>query len=435
DDQWAEFPRAIRLQVRPRLSVDLPNGDVVNATVGVTTEDRTGGFLLSTTDDDPYRQELRTRNVDLGVRGRRLLAGGGRLELKLSGFYQSTSHRIDDQRFRDRRSSVFAEASWAGRLGPGELVAGLSYQRDKFDQLDLTGFDYAHSVPAVFGQLAYPLSDVARATLSARCERHNVYGSFCTPHASLLLRPSPWVTARLTASAGYAAPSVLSGRAEVIGLQAFVPTAMNAERIQHGGLELSWIRDRLRLRAQATFTRITRAVQVVPVPDDAAGRLRLVNAANPTRVFAGDLEARYQAGLVGLRAWYSYGYGHEDVPGDTGRRVVGWLPRHALGGAISLDDLVPGSFAELRTRYVGLQYVWDDPFRTKTPGYFLTDGTVSARAGRARLYLSGENLFDVRLRDYEVVVLPTPGLGGQRTATQWLPARGRVISFGATVEW
>ncbi|MEZ4589405.1 MAG: TonB-dependent receptor, partial [Gemmatimonadales bacterium] len=337
--------------------------------------------------------------------------------------------------FRDRRSSVFAEASWAGRLGPGELVAGVSYQRDKFDQLDLSGFDYAHSVPAVFGQLAYPISDVARATLSARCERHNVYGGFCTPHASLLLRPSPWVTARMTASAGYAAPSVLSGTAEVIGLQAFVPTAMNAERLQHGGLELTWIRDRLRMKAQATFTRITRAVQVVPVPDDPAGRLRLVNAVNPTRVFAGDLEARYQAGLVGLRAWYSYGYGHEDVPGDTGRRVVGWLPRHALGAAISLDDLVPGSFAELRTRYAGLQYVWDDPFRTKTPGYFLTDGTVSARAGRARLYLSGENLFDVRLRDYEVVVLPTSGLGGQRTATQWLPARGRVISFGATVEW
>jgi hypothetical protein len=55
--------------------------------------------------------------------------------------------------------------------------------------------------------------------------------------------------------------------------------------------------------------------------------------------------------------------------------------------------------------------------------------------GRARLYVSGENLFDVRLRNYEPVLLPVLAVGGRTTTTPWVTVQGRVISLGAVVEW
>jgi hypothetical protein len=89
----------------------------------------------------------------------------------------------------------------------------------------------------------------------------------------------------------------------------------------------------------------------------------------------------------------------------------------------------------LETVYSGRQFVWDNPNRTETRAYTVMHALVSQRAGAARLYVSGENLFDVKLANYDPVLLAAPAEGGRRMPTPWAPLRGRVISLGALVDW
>jgi hypothetical protein len=90
-------------------------------------------------------------------------------------------------------------------------------------------------------------------------------------------------------------------------------------------------------------------------------------------------------------------------------------------------------------RFLGRQFVWDIPYTTGTRGYLVTDLVVSQRTGRARLYLSGENMLNEKIDPAdpadEPVILPVPWWGDRRTTMPWKPIRGRVVSLGAVVEW
>lgn len=435
DDQWAEFPRVIRVSARPRLFLDRPNGDALMVTLGAMSEDRTGGFLLSNTDPDPYREELRTRRFDGGLRATRRTSHTGRVDLRLSAMTQSTAHRFDDLRERDRRSTLFAEAAWTDRLGGAVVLAGAAWQRDAFSSTDVPGFDYTYSVPGVFGQVSLAAGRGLTALVAGRCDAHNVFGLFCTPRASLLVHPDAAVRARVTVAGGYYAPGLVPDDAEVFGLRALVPVAVNFERGQTTSLDLDWTHGRLSAVASVSFSRVTRPVRLIPLPGDTGRRLRAINVDEPTRVAAADLHLAYRADPIVVAVFYGYLHGTEGIPGGTGRRESDLTPRHRLGSSLMWQGAAIGPWFEVRASYTGPQFVWDNPYRTRTPGYGVVDAVASQPMGRARLYLSGQNLFDIKQRSYEPLLLPEPAAGGRRTTTPWMPLQGRVIRFGAVLEW
>ena len=134
--------------------------------------------------------------------------------------------------------------------------------------------------------------------------------------------------------------------------------------------------------------------------------------------------------------WYGYIYSTEQDPNGTGRRETELTPRHSAG--VDFTGPAPttgGTVLRVAATYTGRQSVWDDPNRTRTPGYTWARLFVSQRAGRARLYASGENLLDAKMKNYEAIQLVQPGLGGRRTVAPWVPVRGRMLSLGALVEW
>src|SRR5262249_25305613 len=149
DDSWGEFPRAIRLSIRPRLFVDRPNGDELTVTSGFLTEDRTGGFLLPAVADNEYREERRVRQVDGALPGRRRI-GAGQLQIRPSGSAQWVSHRFDDVRERDHRLSFYGDISYSGEIGPAGITGGIAYDRLDFREQVLPAFDFTHSVPGAF---------------------------------------------------------------------------------------------------------------------------------------------------------------------------------------------------------------------------------------------------------------------------------------------
>jgi outer membrane receptor for ferrienterochelin and colicins len=435
DDTWGEFPRTIRFALRPRIYLDRPSGDGLVGTVGVMSEDRTGGFLLSNTNTDLYREELRVRRIDGGLRAWRNAGYRARLRARVAAAYQYSSHRFDEVRERDGRTLLFGEVSYERPLAVGTVMVGAAYQRDALRQRDFPEFDYTYSVPALFGQLQFTATDQVTGTLNVRCDFHNVFGTFCTPRLALLARPDPRLDARLTLAAGYRAPTSLEDAVETLGLHALEFRAVNAERIQTANLDLRWRQGPFEVGAGASFARITRPLRLEPVAGDTAGRLRLQNAPEPTRIGTLQLSMTYRAPPFTAEGYYQFGRGTEVDPNDLGRRLVAFLPKQSLGMNLAWEEPTRGTRVTVQGTYSGEQAVWDTPRRTRTPDYSLLNLLVSQRTGRAQLYLSGENVFNVRLANYDPIFLTAPEAGGRITATPWVPLRGRVISLGALIDW
>lgn len=436
DDGWGEFPRAIRFSARPRLYLDRPNGDGIMVTAGASSEDRAGGFLTSPTDPNPYREERRTGRADLGFEAHRLDGHGGRLHTRISAAFQSTNHRFDALRERDKRYHGFAEVGYGRPVGQASIVVGAAFQYEALRQRDLPLFDYTHQFPSVFGRVTLALAPRIVGSISGRCDRHNVHGLQCMPRAAVLYQPTERLDARLSYADGYFAPTSLAAEVEVVGLRATVPVATKAERVRSASFDLSMTGETVRFAASLNYSRVALPVRLVPFPGDPDRRLRLINVGEPTRVFSGELSGEYHGRAVSVRGFYGFLDGTEGVPESTGRRDLDHSPRHSLGGSVSWRPVMPAEpMAMLELNYIGSQSVYDNPFLSQTPGYAVVHGMASLRSGRARLYLNGENLFDKKLRQYHDVLLPVAVEGGRRTMAPWAPLRGRVISIGALVDW
>lgn len=435
DDGWGEIPRAIRFGIRPRLYLDHPNGDGLTLTAGATTEDRTGGFLLANTGGDPYREERRTRRFDGAVTARHLIGATGLLQLQLATIFQSISHRFDDLRERDHRSTLHGQLSWHDTFGKAAVTLGVGWQRDALRQRDFIGFDYTHSVPSAFGSVTLAAADRIVVSVAGRCDAHNVHGTQCEPRGDVLVHASERLDLRFFGGLGFTAPTPLADEAETLGFHATIPIAARAERLAAGGVDLDWRLDRVRLRGAVTLSRVGSSVRLVPFVGDTANRLRLLNVAEPTRVFALDLSGDYRLTQFTVGASYAFRHGTEGVPGAAGRRPIDLTPKHEV--AMNLGWVAPrnaGTAVNLDVTLVGNQTLTDNIFRSRTTTYGLVGGLVSQRSGKARLYVSAENLFDVKLKTYEPVFFD-PIIGGRRTNSPWIPLRGRMISLGALVDW
>ena len=80
--------------------------------------------------------------------------------------------------------------------------------------------------------------------------------------------------------------------------------------------------------------------------------------------------------------------------------------------------------------YSGRQALEDDPYRTVGRPYTTVGALVARQLGRVRVFVSGENLTDVRQARYEPVLLPARASGGRWTVSPWAPLEGRVVSVG-----
>ncbi|MGE0439313.1 MAG: TonB-dependent receptor plug domain-containing protein [Gemmatimonadales bacterium] len=435
DDGWGEFPRAIRFSIRPRLYLDLPTGDGLSLTTGYLTEERAGGFLLGNATEDPPREERQTRRFDAALQAHRL-TGWGEFRLRASTVFQSISHTFEDIRERDRRATVVAEATYTGRRGRAGYLAGVSYTRDALRQREYPAFDYTHRFPSVFGSVSLAASSRLTAELAGRCDDHNVHGSQCVPRFDLWLRPRDAVDLRLFAAVGYSAPTPLTGPAEILGYHALFPIAVRAERTATSGVDLRWRPGPWELGGTLTAVRIAEPVALLPVAGDSLGRLRLKNLDEPTRAVALDLVAERRWPGWSLQGWYGLRVGTEGEPEGTGRRDLTTVPRHQLGAALTWTAPArTGTSVDFGVRYQGAADLADNTFRARSGGFALVDGTITQRSGRARLYFSVENFLDVKLRNFELVVLPTPSALTGRTNLPWAPLRGRVVSLGAQVDW
>ncbi|HET9136633.1 MAG TPA: TonB-dependent receptor, partial [Candidatus Kapabacteria bacterium] len=109
-------------------------------------------------------------------------------------------------------------------------------------------------------------------------------------------------------------------------------------------------------------------------------------------------------------------------------------PRHNLGIILMFEDHENGWRAGLENYYIGTQRVDRNPFRSRTPSYWLTGALVEKTFGDVRIYINFENIFDVWQTRYDPTFIGDPFMTGNfRTLHVYAPLEGRAINGGVRV--
>jgi iron complex outermembrane receptor protein len=444
-DAWADMPDYGRGVVRPRAFFDDGGGRSLFATVGYMREDRRGGTIVGkSVPARPYVERLDTRRIDGGLSGRMIVAGRDILSVRASAMRLDHAHQFGDVGEDDSHETGFVEMSAAIPRGRFTSVVGGAFQMNYYENRDVNGFDFVHRVPAVFVQTDADVHSSLALSLSARVDRHNVYGTMFSPRASALLRaPSGgsfagW-TSRLSAGGGSFAPTPLTEETEVTGLAPLQSLgALALERSIGGSIDvngpIALPVGELEVNATLFASRVTNPLETMREPGtttSGASRLALVNAPLATNTSGVELLARWLYDDARITASYAYtnASAWDAESSALTRADVPLTPRHTAGLVASLEKEEDRRFG-LELYYTGSQRLKDNPYRTESKPYVVLGLLGEKWIGKLRVFVNAENLLDVRQTRIDPLVLPTRGDGGRWTTDVWSFLDGRTFNAG-----
>lgn len=430
DDGWADLPHYKRGVLRPRVFWNNGKGGSLFATAGFTKERRVGG----TEDDaDPLAlryarvEALDTTRADVGAVGRVLLGGRYVLTARAAGATQRHEHQFGEVLERDRHDTLFGEVALRGAAGRHTWVAGAALQHDRYTPRDVPRFGYTFTVPGLFVQDDVDLAPWWSASVSARFDHHNEYGSFLSPRVSTLLRGRGW-TGRVSFGTGFFAPTALTEETEAAGLSRLeMPERLEAERGRSFSLDLT--REVGALSATATFFRSTVRH---PVHVEREREYVIRNLEDPTTNTGVELLGTLRQAPFALTGSYTYVRAREERDGRS--LDVPLTPRHSAG-VVAMAEWEEAGRIGIEWYYTGVQRLEADPFREESRPYFIVGLLAERRVGRYRLFVNGENLTGARQTKWSLMLRPIPTADGRITTDVWAPLEGRSINGGVRIQF
>jgi iron complex outermembrane receptor protein len=437
DDGWTDVAGYERGMVRPRLFYSNGGDSTVMMTGGVIFEDRRGGTLdgYVAPDGSAFLESLGTSRGDAAGIVRHVLPSRHLVSVRGSYGRDSQDRTFGGVRERGTRSTGFGEVSLQGASTRHTWVAGAAYEHDGYDAVDLPAFDYSFNAPALFAQDEFG-GGSARVSLSGRLDFHDEYGTLASPRASLLWRPDPDWTVRVSAGGGAFAPTPFIEDTDETGLSRVAPLeGLEAERAWGGSLDVTRRVGGLEVTATFFASDVGNPVQLVPESTDADatnGQFVLVNAGGPTKTWGSELLGRYRSGPFLAIATYAFVRSRELDEESGTRREVPLTPRHYATTDLMFESEEWGRVG-LELYYIGQQELEDNPYRTTGVGQFIVGALVEKRFERFRLFVNAENLGNVRQTNYDPLVRPERHPDGRWTVDAWAPLDGRVINGGVRV--
>jgi iron complex outermembrane receptor protein len=387
-------------------------------------------------DGQPYAESLETAAIDAGVVAR-LPWGPSRIfTLRSSGLVTSHTHQFGETRERDRHDTWFAEAALTGTAGRHTWVAGTAVEQDGYRNRDVAGFDYRYTTMSGFAQDDYAPLPWLSMSASGRIDADSDFGAFFSPRVSVLARPLPGWSARLSTGTGFFLPTPFIDEIDATGLSRLEPLGdLEPERGRSISLDIGWKHRALEVTATAFKSSID-DVLLVREDDDAgvAKPLRIVNAPGPGRTAGTELIARIHHGDIDLIATHMYVRATEPDAETGVRREVPLNPRHSAGIDF-LWEIEGRARLGIEAFYTGRQQLDGSPYRTDSVRYWLFGLIGEWRVGRARIFLNAENLADFRQTRHVPIVLPSRGVDGRWLDDEWGPLDGRVVNAGVRLRF
>lgn len=434
DDGWTDLPRYERALIRPRLYWTGERGHSVMLTAGTTLERRRGGTMEGALAPSgvPYPERLRTDRIDGGAVARFVVGGSRVISVRGSAAWQKHRHTFGDVGERDHHLTWFTEAASTFTRGTSTTVLGLAVQQERYRSHDIDGFDYTFTTPGVFSQSTLDIGERLSVTSSVRIDRHSEYDTQWSPRISVLVKMTSRWSLRVSAGAGYFAPTPFTEETEVFGLTPLVPLDnLNAEEATSGSADLGGVLGPVEVNVTVFGSVVDAPVGLREIPG--SGRVALVNVPGPTRTAGGELLMRWKPEPLHVTASYTFVRSSEQDPETLDRRDVPLTPRHQAG-LVTMWEQEEQARVGVELYYTGRQALDDNPYRTKSKPYLHLGVMAERRVGRARAFVNVENVLDYRQTDYDPLVLPARGLGGRWTVDVWGPLEGRVANIGVRLD-
>ena len=105
------------------------------------------------------------------------------------------------------------------------------------------------------------------------------------------------------------------------------------------------------------------------------------------------------------------------------------MPRQAAELGAILESGRRGRVG-LEVGYTGKQALAYDPYRHESPGFFELNALGELRFGEIALFLNAINVTNVRQTNYDPLLRPSPGPGGNPITDVWAPLAGRTFNLG-----
>lgn len=297
----------------------------------------------------------------------------------------------------ERHSSAFSELSLTNKLAGQTIVTGLAFSLDSLVAFGATAHAYLYRTPAAFVDETWSPLERFAATLSLRLDDHSRYEWLFSQRLSVLFDlPSQWIL-RGSLGSGSFAPTPFMDATQELTLTEIVPSrGLVVERAVNAVVDLDTKVGPLGLQVIGHATRIRNPVGL----DSAAVFLvALANVPQPTRIVGGAVVTRYARGPLQLIWQVDLTNTSELNVWTRARQRLPYIPtdREQLTAALESEGYIRVSAT---VRRVGEQALDRDPYRQVSKPYTELSASISKRVGRHSIFLSGEDLADVRQSRY-----------------------------------
>jgi iron complex outermembrane receptor protein len=389
---------------------------MVAGVAGVTFETREGGSAT-------VRESLETKTAEGSLTGQMILRNGFVLAGAAVLFVQSRTHDYPHGREGDRFQTATIEFTLRRPGTRHTWLAGIAsdWYALRSAQADLPS-KYVSTRPGIFFHDEMIVRPWLVITGSARLDEHNLHGFLLSPRGSALLRGGGW-DARFSASQGYFTARPFTGETEAAGL---------ARLTVEEPLEVETVRSvSAGLTRRAGPAAVTLAVFRTQIDDPARidrATYTLRTEAEPIVSQGVELLATFRRAPYSVTGTYAYVHARE-----RGDRDIALTPRHRAG-------LVAGAATSrgrlgLELAFTGTQRLDRNPYRSTSESYLVIGFVGERQFGRLRVFVTANNLTDVRQTDWDPIARPAADVDGRWTVDAWAPLAGRVINAGLKISF
>jgi iron complex outermembrane receptor protein len=441
-DGFGDVAEYERYSVTPKVVISAGGDVTVRGTMGYLSEERIGGATNAPRSaigtGAPYVEDLKTRRLDLASELDWSLAEGEAVAVKLAFMHLRRDAMYGSSPFNANQDILYADAQYAFTLGAHALLAGAAFTADDFeDRTPVVGAARTHryTVPGFFVQDEITLSDQWTMLAGGRLDRHDTFGTFVTPRLSVMVRPSPSLTMRLGGGGGFKSPTIFTEEAEETGFRNVRPLVnAEAERASSASFDLNWrtLVGEVGVGVNVAFY-ATKVLHALVADEDSleAGVVALHGASGATLARGGECSVKLTYDDWKLSLGYTYLYADQEDRGLSSEMALN--PRHSFGAILFWESPEHGMKVGLENYWTGTQRLERNPYRDRSPAYWITGLVAEKALGPVRLFVNFEDMFDTRQTRFEPIIVGEVRTGAFRTLPTYAPLEGRVVNGGVRV--
>lgn len=437
-DGFGDVAEFERYSVSPKLIVSLSENLRLRATLGVLSEDRVGGAVngsrFVTGAGVPYREDVKTRRVDATAQLDWTISDHRAMTVKLAGMQLRRDAIYGAAPFNATQRILYTDIQHSWATGAHAILFGATFNAEEFnDNTPVVGSarSYRFNAPALFLQDEATLSQQWTLLLSGRFDFHNELGTFFTPRASLMFKPTNMLTMRIGTGTGFKAPTIFIEEAEEAGFRNVRPMQnLQAEKAVSGSFDINGraVFNGVAATFNLAFYTTKLSNGLLADEDSLQNNIIVLRNANGATVARGaEFSAKFSVSDLKLSVGYTYLYATQSDRGKTYELTLN--PRHSFGAVLVWENEEYKTKVGLEQYWTGPQRLERNPFRDTSPGYWITGMIVEKGFGNIHLFLNLENIFDTRQTRYDPLVIGTQS-GSVRTVPVYAPLEGRVVNGG-----